>query len=70
MKSSYIKFLVVAILVLALSFTEADLIIESLSINTSNSNTIRFWILIAIVALYGIFASHISINKNLERNEN
>ena len=70
MKSSYIKFLVVAILVLALSFTEADLIIESLSIDTSNSNTIRFWILIVIVALYGIFASHISINKNLERNEN
>ncbi len=70
MKSSYIKFLVVAILVLALTFTEVDLIIENLSIKTLNTITIRFWILIAIVALYGVFASQISINKNLENNEN
>ena len=70
MKSSYIKLLVVAILVLALSFTEVDFIIESLSIKTLNTITIRFWILIALVALYGVFASKISINKNLESNEN
>ena len=70
MKSTYIKSLIAAILVLALSFTETDLIIESLSMDTSNSNTIRFWIFIAIVAFYDVLASQISINKNLEHNEN
>ena len=70
MKPLFIKFLIVAILLMALSFTETDLILENFAIDQANNTSIRFWILIAIVALYGLFASHVTINKNQERYEN
>jgi Ca2+/Na+ antiporter len=69
MKTTLTKILIVAILLLALLFIETDIILENFSLDRLNKNSIRFWIIIAIVTLYGVFASHISIQKNLETNE-
>jgi hypothetical protein len=69
MKTTFTKTRIVAILLLALLFIETEIILENFSLDQLNNNSIRFWIIIAIVTLYGVFASHISIQKNLETNE-
>ncbi|MFT5078310.1 hypothetical protein [Patiriisocius sp. Uisw_047] len=69
MKTTFTKTRIVAILFIALLFIETEIILENFSLDQLNKKSIRFWIIIAFVTLYGVFASHISIQKNLETSE-